>query len=121
LRGGLTPKHIDVTELESVVNFNEEPVALVHQVEIASGLIEFKTPVDDFILYRVEPSGDRLLADLQLGADAVALCTAGEVAISNSLGEREVLKRGEAAFISNDAKLASFAGSGTLFVAVGRD
>jgi mannose-6-phosphate isomerase len=121
LRGGLTPKHIDVTELESVVNFNEEPVALVHQVEIASGLIEFKTPVDDFILYRLEPSGDRLLADLQLGADAVALCTAGEVAISNSLGEREVLKRGEAAFISNDAKLTSFAGSGTLFVAVGRD
>ena len=52
---------------------------------------------------------------------AVALCTGGEVAISNSLGERVVLQRGEAAYIANDAKLTSFAGSGTLFVAVGRD
>ncbi|MEN9749158.1 MAG: hypothetical protein RL149_236 [Actinomycetota bacterium] len=121
LRGGLTPKHIDVLELEAVVNFAEEQVKLVHQVELASGLVEFKTPVDDFVLYRVEPSGDRVLADLQLGADSVALCTAGEVAISNSLGERLVLKRGEAAFVSNEAKLTSFAGSGTLFVAVGRD
>ena len=121
LRGGLTPKHIDVIELEAVVNFSEEKVELVHQVEIASGLTEFKTPVDDFVLYRIEPSGERVLADLQLGADAVALCTAGEVAISNSLGERVVLQRGEAAFVSNDAKLTSFAGSGTAFVAVGRD
>ena len=121
LRGGLTTKHIDVLELESVVNFAEEKVERVHQVEVANGLVEFKTPVDDFVLYRVEPSGDRVLADLTLGADAVALCTGGEVAISNSLGERVVLLRGEAAFIANDAKLTSFAGSGTLFVAVGRD
>ena len=121
LRGGLTPKHIDVLELEAVVNFAEEPVELVRQVELANGLVEFKTPVDDFVFYRIEPSGDRVLADLQLGADSVALCTAGEVAVSNSLGERVVLQRGEAAFISNDAKLTSFAGSGTLFVAVGRD
>jgi mannose-6-phosphate isomerase len=120
LRGGLTKKHIDVNELEAIVDFNSTPVERVRQVEVAAGLVEFETPVDDFILYRVEPSGARVLADLQLGSDAIVLCTAGEVAVSNSLGQRVVLQRGEAAYCSNEAKLTSFAGSGTAFVAVDR-
>lgn len=120
LRGGLTKKHIDITELEAIVDFNSAPVELVRQVEVASGLVEFETPVDDFILYRVEPSGSRVLADLRLGSDSIVLCTAGEVAVSNSQGERVVLQRGEAAYCSNEAKLTSFAGSGTAFIAVDR-
>lgn len=121
LRGGLTGKHIDVVELEAVVDFSSEPIVFVSQVEIAAGLVEFKTVAEDFILYRVEPSGQRVLADLQLGHDAVILCTAGEIAVSNSLDERLVLQRGEAAFSSKAARLTTFAGSGTAFVAIGRD
>lgn len=121
LRGGLTSKHIDVAELEAIVDFSTEPVELVRQVEIAAGMVEFKTAAEDFILYRVEPSGQRVLADLQLGQDAVILCTGGEVAISNSLGERLVLQRGETAFSSREARLTTFAGSGTAFVAIGND
>ena len=121
LRGGLTTKHIDVAELESVVDFGTEPIELVKQIEVAAGLVEFKTAAEDFILYRVEPSGQRVLADLQLGEDAIVLCTAGEVAVSNSLGERLVLQRGEAAFSSKEARLTTFAGSGTAFVAIGKD
>jgi mannose-6-phosphate isomerase len=121
LRGGLTTKHIDVVELERVVQFDSLAVELVKQTEIAAGLVEFQTEAQDFILYRVEPSGQRVLADLQLGEDAVILCTAGEVAVSNSLGERLVLQRGEAAFSSREARLTTFAGSGTAFVAIGKD
>ena len=121
LRGGLTPKHIDVAELLDVVSFEGGPIDLVRQQKVAEGLIEFKTPVDDFVLYRVEPSATHLLADVSLGNAAIAICTAGEVAISNSLGERQVLARGEAAYISADARLTTFAGAGTLFVGVGRD
>lgn len=121
LRGGLTGKHIDVAELEAIVDFESIAIELVDQVEIAAGLFEFKTEADDFILYRVEPGAQRILADLQLGEDALVLCTAGEVAVSNSLGERVVLKRGEAAYSSKLARLTTFAGSGTAFVAIGRD
>ena len=121
LRGGLTAKHIDVAELEAVVDFGTENIELVKQIEVAAGLVEFKTEAEDFILYRVEPSGQRVLADLQLGEDAVILCTAGEVAVSNSLGERLVLQRGEAAYSSKEARLTTFAGSGTAFVAIGKD
>ncbi len=121
LRGGLTPKHIDVPELLDVVSFEGGPVDLVVRQKVAEGLVEFKTPVDDFVLYRVEPSANHLLADVSLGSSAIAICTAGEVAISNSLGERQVLSRGEAAYISADARLTTFAGAGTLFVGVGLD
>ena len=121
LRGGLTPKHIDVPELLDVVSFEGGPVELVQQVKVAHGLTEFATPVDDFVLYRVEPSASNLLADINLGGAAIALCVAGEVAISNSLEERSVLTRGEAAYISADARLTTFAGSGTLYLGVGRD
>jgi mannose-6-phosphate isomerase len=121
LRGGLTAKHIDVAELEAIVDFDATAIEFVKQVEIAAGLVEFQTEADDFILYRVEPSAQRVLADLQLGEDAVILCTAGEVAVSNSLGERLVLQRGEAAYSSKEARLTTFAGSGTAFVAIGKD
>jgi mannose-6-phosphate isomerase len=117
LRGGLTPKHIDLDELERVLVFAETPVELVKTAELAKGLVEFKTPVEDFILYRAELSGGVVLADLNIPGASIVLCTAGEIALSNSIEERVVLKRGEAAFLGSDAKKFSLAGSGTAFLA----
>ena len=121
LRGGLTEKHIDVDELERVVDFESRGIQLVQQKEIAAGLTEFQIPFDEFVLYRIEPSGDRVHADLQISGDAIAVCIGGEVAISNSQDEREVLTRGEAVFVGNSARLLSFSGAGTVYLAVGRD
>jgi mannose-6-phosphate isomerase len=117
LRGGLTPKHVDVAELQKVLNFEGGPVELVKTRELSRGLIEFEAPVDDFILYRAELSGEVILADLNIPGDSVILCTAGEIAVSNSIEERVVLHRGEAAFVGSDAKKFSLAGSGTAFMA----
>ena len=117
LRGGLTPKHVDVAELEKVLNFEGGPVEPVRTRELSRGLVEFVAPVDDFILYRADLSGDVVLADLNIPGASIILCTAGEVAVSNSIEERVVLKRGEAAFIGDDAKKFSLAGSGTAFMA----
>jgi mannose-6-phosphate isomerase len=117
LRGGLTPKHVDVAELERVLNFEGGPVELVKTRELSRGLVEFVAPVDDFILYRAELSGEVVLADLNIPGASIILCTAGEIAVSNSTEERLVLKRGEAAFLGDDAKKFSLAGSGTAFMA----
>lgn len=117
LRGGLTPKHVDVDELIEVLNFESGLGVGVTQREVAAGLIAYPVPVDDFQLYRVEVSGENLLADIALPGESIVLCTAGEVAISNSKDERIVLKRGEAAFASGEAKHFTFAGSGTAFLA----
>jgi mannose-6-phosphate isomerase len=117
LRGGLTPKHVDVAELEKVLNFEGGPIDLVKTRELSRGLVEFVAPVDDFILYRADLTGDIILADLNIPGASIILCTAGEIAVSNSIEERLVLKRGEAAFLGEDAKKFSLVGSGTAFMA----
>lgn len=117
LRGGLTPKHVDVEELKRVLKFESMTPELVKTRELARGLIQFETPEDDFILYRADLSGGVVLADLNIPGSSIILCTAGEVAVSNSIEERVVLQRGEAAFIGADAKLFSLAGSGTAYLA----
>lgn len=117
LRGGLTPKHIDVDELEKVVDFTPGRIELVKSKELTAGLTQYQCNTDDFLLYRAEPSGDRLMADLNLPGEAVILCTAGEIAVSTSLEERLVLRRGEAAYLSAEAKFFSLSGAGTAFLA----
>lgn len=117
LRGGLTAKHIDVDELERVIDFTAGHIPLVETREISSGLVQYPCNTDDFLLYKAEPSGERLLADLNLAGEAIILCTAGEIALSNSLEERVVLRRGEAAYMSAEAKFFSISGSGTAFLA----
>ena len=117
LRGGLTPKHIDIAELERVVDFTAGEIPLVQPKELTAGLVQYPCDTDDFLLYRAEPSGERLMADLNLPGEALILCTAGEIAVSNSQEERLVLKRGEAAYMSADAKFFSLSGAGTAFLA----
>jgi mannose-6-phosphate isomerase len=58
-----------------------------------------------------------VMADLNLPGESILLCTAGEVAVSNSIDEREVLRRGEAAYIAADSSRFTLAGSGTVFIA----
>lgn len=117
LRGGLTTKHIDVPELEVVLNFTPVPVPKVRPVELSSGLIHYPCDTDDFLLYRMEPNGQRMMAEISLPGESIILCTAGEVAISNSVEESQVLRRGEAAYLSGEARYFNLSGSGTAFLA----
>ncbi|MEL4359426.1 MULTISPECIES: mannose-6-phosphate isomerase, class I [unclassified Luteococcus] len=54
LRGGLTPKHIDVDALVSVVDFDAAPVELVRAVDEAPGLLRYPTPAPEFALWQLE-------------------------------------------------------------------
>jgi len=89
LRGGLTSKHIDVAELESIVNFApiDDPV-LVPEVEGNRSV--FPVPVSDFAVTRYDGEGS-----VSVAGPAIVLPVAGEI----ELGEL-VLSAGEAAFIA---------------------
>lgn len=119
LRGGLTTKHIDIDELIDVVDFAAKQVEVLRAKELSAGLLSYPTAADDFQLYRAEVSGATVLAELKLPAETIVLCTAGEVAVSESSGNREVLRRGQAAYLDNSAQSVTLAGSGTLFIATG--
>jgi mannose-6-phosphate isomerase len=70
----------------------------------------------DFALHRVSVSGSNLLIDFSLPGESVLVCTAGEIAVSNSQEERMVLRRGEAAYLSDDARFFSISGSGDGYI-----
>jgi mannose-6-phosphate isomerase len=118
IRGGLTPKHIDQAELLTITDFRELIEPLVEPVKRAEGFFEYQVAASEFRLYRAELTGSNLLADLDLPAGAMVICTAGEVAVSTSLEEREVLSKGEVVYLS-EANKFSLSGSGSAFVVLG--
>lgn len=118
LRGGLTPKPIDIPELMTVVQFEELREPKVPQRELLRGLTEYPVSVDDFRVYRVEPSGSNLLIDLNLRGKAILVCVAGEITLSISTDESVSLRRGEACYFDS-ANYFSVLGSGTGYLAMG--
>ncbi len=108
LRGGLTPKHVDVPELLSVLDFTPLPVPRLVPESLAPGVDAFRPDVTDFQLLHVTQP-----ATVELAGDAIVLCTAGEW----SLGSTTV-SRGGAVFVTADESPLVFAGAGELFVAM---
>ncbi|MGA0568897.1 mannose-6-phosphate isomerase, class I [Rathayibacter sp. KR2-224] len=112
LRGGLTPKYIDVPELLRVLDFTPVPAPLLAPSRV--GALELFTPdVPDFRLGYVTAD-----ASLELTGPAIVLCTAGSASVSG-VHSSETVSRGEAVFVSPDEGVLSFAPSdgGVLFVA----
>jgi mannose-6-phosphate isomerase len=118
LRCGLTPKHIDAAELLKIADFQELENPKVTPKKLAEGLVEYPVEVDDFRVYMAEVSGKNILADIDLPSAAMVVCTAGEVAVSTSLDEREVLTKKQVVYVSG-AKKISLSGSGTVFLVLG--
>jgi mannose-6-phosphate isomerase len=118
LRAGLTSKHVDIAEVLEIADFSELVEPRLRPKKLAEGLIEYPVDCSEFRIYRAEVSGKNLLADLDLPASAMLICISGEVAVSTSLDEREVLTKSEVVLASGAKKL-SLSGSGTVFVVLG--
>ncbi|MFT4028626.1 MAG: mannose-6-phosphate isomerase, class I [Protaetiibacter sp.] len=112
LRGGLTPKHVDVPELLRVLDFRPLPAPYLAPEQPEPGVRVFRPDVPDFVLTVVGSDAAARGVELPLGAAAIALCTEGEIAIEG--GPR--LARGHAVYIEGEPWLGA-RGSGLLFVA----
>lgn len=111
LRGGLTPKHIDVPELLSVLDFTPVPVPYLAPEHPSAGVEVFRPDVPDFVLAAIEDEGS-----YELTGPAIALCTEGDLEVVGA-GSAYNLSRGDAVYITADEGALSFAGLGTVFLA----
>ena len=114
LRGGLTPKHVDVPELLSVLDFTPVDVPYLEPVELPGGVALYRPGVPDFELAVVTGPVDG--TRLTLAGDSIALCTAGEFTLSGETASATV-RRGQAVFVTADEAALDIAGDGMLFVA----
>jgi mannose-6-phosphate isomerase len=114
LRGGLTPKHVDVPELLRVLEFEPLPVPRLLPVETAPGVERFEPGGVGFALLRVHAGGAG--AVVEIGGPSVLLVTDGEVVVKGQDGSMR-LRRGESAFVTPDEVRLAVTGGGQLYVA----
>lgn len=108
IRGGLTPKHVSVTELRAILSVDAVAPSLVAPAS-SHGMQTWPTPQPEFQLRRQEING---LERLELGGPTVLLCLEGQLEIGES-DSVVTLGPGESAFAFGDDDLA-IAGSGVL-------
>ncbi|ASW53729.1 mannose-6-phosphate isomerase, class I [Plantactinospora sp. KBS50] len=115
LRGGLTPKRVDVPELLRVLRFEvlADPVLL--PVPVAPGVVTWPVPVPDFALYRVRVDGSAPVR-LTGSGPRVVLGTAGTVTAGDDDGALAV-PRGTAAVGRAGAGALVLTGVGEAYVA----
>ena len=116
LRGGLTPKHVDVPELLKVLDFRPLPVPFLTPTEPVLGLTLFRPPVPDFELAVAQPAdaADGSVAWTP-GGEFIALCVGGPATISGARDEWQ-LNPGDAVYGTGDEAPITIGGSGTVFI-----
>ncbi|BAL86089.1 putative mannose-6-phosphate isomerase [Actinoplanes missouriensis 431] len=117
LRGGLTPKRVDVDELLRVLRFDVLEDPLLHPTEMAPGVTSWKVPVPDFELYRVTLSEDRAPVKLPGKGPRVILGASGDVHVGEEHGVPVEVRPGGAAYAPASAGPLTAAGIGVVFVA----
>ncbi|MEH0975100.1 mannose-6-phosphate isomerase, class I [Micromonospora sp. CPCC 205546] len=116
LRGGLTPKRVDVEELLRVLRFEVLHDPVVQPIEVAPGVVTWPVPVDDFALHRVTVHAGLPEVTVEVPGPRVVLCRSGEVSVDDAAGA-VTLAPGRAAVGSAAAGSLRVAGAGEAYVA----
>jgi mannose-6-phosphate isomerase len=112
LRGGLTPKHVDVPELLQVLDFSSAPAALV-PTEQRGGELHYVTPAAEFALSQCSLSAQAVLLDAPSGPEIVVV-TAGSAFVRR--GEQRLeLASGSSVFVPAAGGAYELGGAGTAF------
>lgn len=114
LRGGLTPKRIDVPELLAILDTTPAEVPVLRPAA-GTAVTEYPVPVPDFALRRVELDGASVA--LEVSGPAMVLATAGRVAVASASGEELSVPVGTAAFADAAESVLHLSGAGEAFVA----
>jgi mannose-6-phosphate isomerase len=99
LRGGLTPKHVDLGELLHVLDFRSGPVALVPVRDVCDHEREYRTPTPDFRLSVIELACGAECRPARRGPE-ILLCLQGEASIEGGDASVLRLRRGESVFVA---------------------
>jgi len=113
LRGGLTPKHVDVAELLEVVDFRVLPVPLLEPRPVGEGELLFAPDVDDFALTVLAVHGPRTW---ERRVPRALLCLEGSVTVTSAAGTLR-LERGQSAFATAAEHPLTVDGAGRLAAA----
>jgi mannose-6-phosphate isomerase len=118
LRGGLTPKHVDVPELLNVLDFNEQALDVIEPEKRHACEKRYPTPASEFELSVIEiVEGEAYASENDRGVE-ILLLTSGEVVIFQDSDPEPIrLSRGMSAIVPAAAESYRISGKGTLYKA----
>ncbi len=113
LRGGLTPKHVDVPELMRVLDFRPGDAPVLAGQAGPTGELVYPAPVVEFRLARFEVgSAPR---DIVHDGPQVVLVVSGHAVLTDNAGHRLRVQRGQSAWIAAADRGVRISGAGTVF------
>lgn len=98
LRGGLTPKFVDVPELLRTIDFQPVAVPMLQAERTVMDQELFRPPFEEFQLQRIELSPDAGPVPLAQSGAAVVIVVAGDIYLDSPKGDLQ-LSRGGSAFL----------------------
>lgn len=106
LRGGLTPKHVDVPELLRVLDFSPASNVVVQPETLRGGAeLVYDTPAPEFAVSVIDVDGEHLGHEIDAptrhDGPQILLCTEGAVTL-HAKTSAVVLERGAAAWVGAD-------------------
>ncbi len=117
LRGGLTPKHVDVPELMRVLDFTSGEREILEGVDRGRHEVVYPTAAAEFELSRLDldgPDGGAMVS-LPTGSPQVLLCTEGSAELADGAGRTLDLRRGQSAWIPAADRSLAIWGDGTVY------
>ncbi len=118
LRGGLTPKHVDVAELMRVLNFKSTPLDILLPEPVSTTEKVFRTATDEFELSVIDAENSRPHTNRRRDAVQILLCTAGRATISRQADSGKIgVRKGSCLLVKAEAPAFQIEGKATFYKA----
>ena len=119
LRGGLTPKHIDVPELINVLNFKPTAINVLLPEKIHNTEAVYHTPVKEFQLSTIHVENKNPYISPKVRTIEILLCTNGKTQLKSMSGRGEPIEvqKGVSVVIPADIAQYKIEGRGQFFKA----
>jgi mannose-6-phosphate isomerase len=116
LRGGLTPKHVDVQELLKILSFTAGEVDILAPQSFSSGEVVYPTPAKEFVLSVIAVEEDAVFRSKINRSVEIMLCTEGEAEVKDTGDEsRTRLTKGTSIVIPAAVERYLITGKATLY------
>ena len=118
LRGGLTPKHVDIAELLRVLNFEERTAHVLTPRTTAGGERVYECPAREFVLSTITVVSKTTYFSPTVRGIEILLCTAGAGKMTDQgTGEEIALPKGRAVLVPAAVKGYVLEGEAVVFKA----
>jgi len=118
LRGGLTPKHVDVPELLRILNFKDQDITLLKPVKSAMHEQIYPSPAAEFVLSVITLNKSETYQSPEQRSVEILICTRGKATLFDRHDQSETqLRQGASAIIPAAVRGYSIKGEGVCYKA----